>query len=332
MNWDSSLPKDWEGTEAAAVWWIRLQNDEAAVFSPEFQEWISVAANEREFQAIERAAHLPVQLMAASSIAEMRHAARSRFERNKEKSDNWAHRPMAWAAAAAVLISVCGAGYLWSVRQPSSYEAAMGGRRSVALEDGSRILLDSDSAVAIRYSKTARAVTLTRGQARFDVAHDTSRPFSVSVGTETVTAVGTSFDVELRGSKVLVTLIKGRIIVRDTSDRGKQTNSSVKLSAGQQLIASIDSRPIITSADFAVTQAWEAGHLVFRGEDLADAVEQINRHTSNRITVDPSAASFRVIGVFNVGDTKSFISVTTELYPIEAVTSEDGAITLRRRS
>lgn len=334
MNLASASPESRKRTEAAAAWWLRLQKDEAAGFSQEFQEWIADPANEREFQAIELATETLNAFGTTPAIADMRRSARNWFQK-AGKSHWFGWKPAyAMAAAALALAFVGGSYYLWSVDRSLSYETAVGERRVVALQDGSRILLDSSSEVGVRYSKTARAVTLTRGRARFDVAHDTARPFSVVAAAETVIAVGTSFDVELRGAKVLVTLIQGRVLVKDASGlvlRDEQVSAPVKLVAGQQLVVSADRKPVVAPADFTVTQSWEAGHLVFRGEPLADAVEQINRYTDRPIIVDPSAASFRVSGVFHTGDTKSFLSAATEFYPLETAADANGRITLRRR-
>ena len=329
MNPQDERPGERERTQVAAAWWLRLQEDEAAGFSAAFREWIADSANEREFQAIELAAETLRQSGMSAPITAMRRSAREWFA-DKGRSRRFS-RKMVSALAAALLLSLGGgAYYLWSAARPLSYRTAVGERRAVALGDGSRILLDSDSEVDVRYSKAARAIVLARGRARFDVAHDVARPFSVAAGAETVVAVGTSFDVELRGSEVLVTLIHGRVLIKGAPAGAPRPPAPVRLSAGQQLVASAGLRPVVAPADFAVTQAWENGHLVFRGERLADAVAQINRYTDHPIAVDPSAASFRVSGVFNTGDTKSFISAATEFFPIEAVADADGTITLRR--
>ncbi len=338
MNPAKPILENGETTKAAAAWWMRLQDDEAAGFSTEFQEWISNSANEQEFHAIELTTETLGELGTTPAIAEMRRSARNWLAREGAPRDasSWVSRKSAHALAAAVLVLAVagGAFYLRFVDRPLSYATSVGQRRAVALQDGSHILLDSNSEVDIRYSRTARAVALTKGRARFDVAHDKARPFSVTADNKTVVAVGTSFDVELRGSKVLVTLIQGRVLVNNAAGSAppsRAIGTDVALSAGQQLVAYMGRQPVITPADFAVTQAWEVGHIVFRGERLADAVEQINRYTGSPIIVDPSAASFRVSGVFSTADMKAFISAATEFYPLEAVPGANGAVTLRRR-
>src|SRR6185437_15005809 len=77
----------------------------------------------------------------------------------------------------------------------------------------SQLTLDARSEVSVRYTSDARALTLVRGQAQFDVAHDVARPFSVTAEGHEVLATGTAFDVDLLGPKLLVTLLKGRVVV-----------------------------------------------------------------------------------------------------------------------
>ena len=87
---------------------------------------------------------------------------------------------------------------------------------------------------------TAR-LHLLKGQARFDVAHDKSRPFSVVAGNQKVIATGTAFNIDMAGPKVLVTLIEGHVVVLDENDAAKPVaavwSRPVELQAGQQLAA-----------------------------------------------------------------------------------------------
>src|SRR3546814_9532022 len=82
-------------------------------------------------------------------------------------------------AAAAVLVLAVGAGWrLWDPMQPPQrYATAIGQQHDVALEDGSRVRLDTNSALVVRYSRKHRDVVLERGRAQFDVAHAPQRPF-----------------------------------------------------------------------------------------------------------------------------------------------------------
>src|SRR3546814_4387812 len=83
--------------------------------------------------------------------------------------------------------------------------------RTVALEDGSRVTLDTDTIVHVAYSPTERGLKLERGRARFDVSYDASRPFVVFAGGGSITAHGTVFDVAVVDRHVSVALLRGSI-------------------------------------------------------------------------------------------------------------------------
>src|ERR1700743_1087200 len=104
--------------------------------------------------------------------------------------------------AGGVIFACLGGGAVYFyLTEPDLYTTGTSERRQVQLSDGSRIWLDSDTWGRAKYTKTARPLILDHGRARFDVAHDVTRPFSVTAGQQTVIAVGTSFDVERLDSK-----------------------------------------------------------------------------------------------------------------------------------
>jgi transmembrane sensor len=330
-------PENQQRLETAACWWDRLQKDPSVELTSEFLEWIAEPINARAFRAVEGTMSTLDEFGTTPNILNMRRSALTQL-RNAgaiRSLPKWS----TYVAAAAVVLLTFGGGlsYYLHADRPLSYQTDVGERRVIALPDGSRISLDSDSEVDIRYSKAARAITLGRGRARFDVAHDVARPFTVTAGAETVVAVGTSFDVERRGSEVLVTLIQGRVLVKQTrsdivANLTEPPRQLVRVSVGEQLVAFGDQRPTVAVANLDVTQAWEVGHLIFRGELLGDAVQQVNRYTDHPIVVDPSVASIRISGVFNTGDIGSFVSAITGYFPVDATTDANNTITLQRRS
>lgn len=335
MNaFDSLSSTDQQRLEEAASWWDRLQKDPAVELTRGFLDWIAEPHNARAFKAVEGTMSALDEFGTAPSILDMRRSALTKL-RNASVRPKF---PAIFVYAAAIALFVIGGTsyYLHSVR-PITYQTDVGERRVIALPDGSRISLDSASAVAIEYSKDARAITLERGRARFDVAHDVTRPFTVTAGTEKVVAVGTSFDVERRGSKVLVTLIQGRVLVEHSTNDlvarlTEPPRQAMPISTGEQLVAVGNRAPTVSVADLEASQAWEAGHLVFRGEALRDAIEQVNRYTDHPIVVDQSAASIRISGVFNAGDIGSFVSAITAYFPLDATTDANNTITLQKRS
>src|SRR5690606_25164596 len=81
--------------------------------------------------------------------------------------------------------------------------------RSIALEDGSVMLLNADSRARVAISDTSRLVELVGGAARFDVTHDPGRAFRVLAAGTVIQVVGTKFTVERRDGAVTVQVIDG---------------------------------------------------------------------------------------------------------------------------
>src|SRR3546814_10885657 len=104
----------------------------------------------------------------------------------------------------------------WSSDLCSSdlYATDLGEQRTERLPDGTRIILNTQTAVAVRYSRQRREIALQHGEAMFEVAHDAARPFVVATGDGSVTALGTRFQVRNEGAGAIVTLLEGSVEVR----------------------------------------------------------------------------------------------------------------------
>lgn len=329
--------------EAAAAWRMRIQTNPACEHEPEFLAWQADPLNRVAMNDTQEAWHAFDGHGAAPEVMALKRDALARAHR--AASRRWVPRPgWAQAMAASVLIAIAlGAGVIVLLRQPTTYSTEIGERRVVTLDDGSHLSLDSDTEVHVRYSRDTRELALERGRARFDVTHDSARPFVVTAGSQTITAVGTSFDVERIGTEVLVTLLEGHVVVSPAIIHSlplaepvvKPTPVSplpVSLAAGQRLVAARDDHPVITETNLQTAAAWESGTLVFNDEAIIAAVARVNRYATKPIIVDPSVEGLRISGVFKAGDVSAFIEAVTNYFPVQATTGPNRQILLQRRS
>lgn len=172
----------------------------------------------------------------------------------------------------------------------------IGERSMVVLADGSRVTLNTASAVRAKFSGGERRIALIRGEAFFDVAKDQSRPFIVSAGSRQVVALGTSFGVRLDDRQVKVTLVEGKVRVVPTD---KTTSAGVLLDPGSALIAKASGADKVERLDATRAMAWTDGRLVFDGETLAEVVAEMNRYSIEKLEIANSALNTRqVSGVF----------------------------------
>ena len=325
----------------AASWRARLA-EQKLDSDPALEHWL--ASDPLNAAAYEQAEAIWDEMGELSSTPEFMDLRRNALDiaarqgRRNRGAYRWA-RPIA-AALATLAILGGGAGAWWMLNRPQIYETTVGERRVAPLPDGSQIWLDSDSKVAVRYTSDARKLELLRGQARFDVAHNVARPFSVKARDETVIATGTSFNIDLTGSDTLVTLIEGHVAVLGGASRGfsptlrrpqASLTHTVELAAGQELDVMAAAPPIIKTVDLERATAWEDGRVVFEDEPLSLAASRISRSSTRRVSVDPAVANLRISGVFNAGDVDGFAQTMSLYLPVKTEAGADGGVVLAAR-
>lgn len=124
-----------------------------------------------------------------------------------------AGRRVGFVAVAASILLVAALLGVYLFMPSGVYASALGEQRSLVLNDGSTIQLNSLSKIRVRFSEHERAVDLVQGQALFHVAKDSARPFVVYSDQTRVRAVGTQFDVYRRVKDTVVTVVEGRVAV-----------------------------------------------------------------------------------------------------------------------
>ena len=236
-----------------------------------------------------------------------------------------------WLTAAVAMAAVVGLSLglpsLWRVRPVAPLpfgvgttalhlETGHGEQLSRRLEDNSVVHLNTDSAVTIRFSKTQRLVTLTSGQAEFEVAHDPARAFRVFTGSAEVVAIGTQFDVRLEEDSTVVTVIEGRVAVGPSpmlEKRGTNPNDApryVHVGADQQIRVTEAEWPATPiSVDAQHTTAWLHREIVFDHEPLERVAAEFNRYAPKPIEIaTPALQNLQISGAFATDDTDAFIA------------------------
>ena len=314
----------------AAQWRLRLS--EAGVEScPAFEMWLDDSQNRLAWGQVAGCWDFFGDAASEPDMIAARQAALGDAFRHLQVA-----RPLRrFASAAAVMLAFgLAVGGAWWWGQPDQYETARGERRVITLEDGSRVFLDADSLVTVSYRHDARQLELHRGQARFDVARDKKRPFSVVAGDQRVVATGTAFNIDMAGPKVLVTLIEGKVLVYGgglvPAPAPVQAPREIALEAGEQLAVAPTVAPVVTPVNIQRVTAWTSGQIIFESEALASVVERVNRYGESRIQIeDARIADLKVSGVFNAGDVDGVVEIITGYLPVRAVPLPGGGILLQ---
>lgn len=232
-------------------------------------------------------------------------------------------------AASLFLALVTGAYFLHQYRSGwQHYHTPVGGFARIVLDDGSVVDLNTDSEIRVRLEEKLRDLRLVRGEGRFTVAHDKTRPFVVSAADTAVRAVGTAFAVRVHDAKrVDVLVAEGSVAIAAAAAR-----EAPPLTAGEAAVVQGDQVSVIRVEPELMERrlAWTSGRLQFRGESLRDAVAEFNRYNRRQIRIaDASLDALRVGGNFSATDPESFAAAVSSSFGLRADASEPGAITLR---
>jgi transmembrane sensor len=222
-----------------------------------------------------------------------------------------------WPGRSQSAITVASADPMTRIGEPD-YISAKGQKSIVDLPDGSRVTLDSDSAVDVAFANGRRDLRLVRGRAFFDVAHDPDHPFAVEAGGRVVTALGTQFDVRLAPERMRVVLVEGSVSVE--SAKTAPPSPMIKLRPGEAFAAQNGQPGTVTPADTDADEAWRQGFVEFNDEPLSKVVATLNRYTRAQVVIkDPKVAALRITGMFRTGDIQRFGRTVAAVLPVRLI-------------
>lgn len=322
--------------EAAGDWCRRIaEHALSPEESAEFEAWLD--ADEEHRAAFERASFIWRALdgrAAPAGLVAMRMDALSALAGQDEDPLPWWKRRVGRRTGFGAIAASLVAAITFAVYSPTpatgavDYATARGERRVVMLDDGSRLSMDAASNVTVAYSSDKRELELKSGRAKFDVAKNPLKPFTVAAGDKLIVATGTSFSVEILKGEVNVVLFEGHVAVLDRKTRrpavvpshGKMDAADALLKPGQELSLPLAGNATLAPVDVVRATSWEAGQLSFADEPLAQAVERMNRYSRIRFTVgDAAAGKVAISGVFNSDDVDGFVDGVIDVFPVKTV-------------
>lgn len=190
---------------------------------------------------------------------------------------------------------------------------ATGERKTLVLPDGSRLMLNTGSAVNIAFGETERRIRLVAGEILITTQSDpapASRPFLVDTPYGVVRALGTRFSVrQLAQGKCRVAVFEHAVEIRPLA------RASYTLRAGEQ--ADFNTMGVADTAPVEATAVlWARGTLLARDMRLADVVHELARHRHGVLRCDPAVADLRVSGALSLTDTDASLTLLADSLPV----------------
>lgn len=184
----------------------------------------------------------------------------------------------------------------------------------LVLEDSSRVQLGAGSSLrCIDGFEDDRRELWLKGKARFDVAKDSKRPFTVYAGNTAVTALGTVFGVNAHYNKVTVRLYSGKVVVHP--QKGKVSFKEIYLHPGESLVYDdkakgqpLVNKPAETNRQLPSGQEVASNSLVYHQRSLPQVLQQLEKHFNITIVYDAhSLRNIRITAEFTTSDTPADI-------------------------
>lgn len=322
-------------TLAATEWFVRLQANEMttggaggmggvetvaqtrarAADQAAWQRWHD--AHPQHAQAWQRLVDFGSQLRTIPPV--VAHGTLLRMTARKAATSQSRRRVLGLFALATV------AGAAWTARDSATVQSlradvstGVGERRTVQLDDGTALALNTDSAVDVRYTQDTRRLRLLRGEIAVTTGADADhghRPFFVDTAHGRLQALGTHFLVRQQNDTASVIVLEGAVRVTPSGAAG----DAIVLTAGQGATfdaTAIRSRFDDTSAANA-TAAWTQGMLVVHAMPLGDFLAELSRYRRGHLGCAPEVANLLVSGIYPVDDTDRVLDMLARALPLE---------------
>lgn len=235
------------------------------------------------------------------------------------------------AAAAAALLAIVGIGTLYRPHLPNGassegWTTRVGEVRTVALSDGSKVTLDTATAIRADIGPARRQVRLIRGRAQFAVAGDT-RPFVVDTDTASVTTADSTLDVTYLDGGTTVGVLNGTADLRPSM----QPATAFRVASGQAASIGRAGRTGATTRFTPSDAHWTAGMLSFENAPLSAVVAAANRYSARPIVLDGAAVGqLQFTGSFKPRDTAAVGRMLAAMFGLKHDETDPARVTLSR--
>jgi transmembrane sensor len=189
----------------------------------------------------------------------------------------------------------------------------VGERRKMTLSDGTEVFLNTDSAMDIRYSETARTLVLRKGEIFISTAKDSTgqnRPFNVESAQGYFQPLGTRFSIRQFDDHDVLKVVEGAVAA---TPRNAPANT-LTIQAGQQ--ADMTALRVTAVAEKTMAIDWLEGVLRVDRMRLADFVNELGRYRHGWTRCEPDVADLRISGTFQLQDTENALAAVAMTFPV----------------
>ncbi|MEM6544334.1 MAG: FecR domain-containing protein [Pseudomonadota bacterium] len=324
--------------DEATEWFFRCSIDDCdAEDKRQLEQWLQGdEAHQAAYELVDlnwqKLAQLPRSQCSADWFDPQNKTSSSHSATSEPGPTQWWLRPWFWGgatAASVVLAAVLTMGKVSDSTTFTGYTTTFAETAEVTLDDGTVITLGAETELEVSYTDVSRAVTLTRGEAFFDVVANPERPFRVSSADLSITVVGTAFEVSRADSSLDVAVAEGVVsIAGGGKSRGK---NGLNLSEGQRVKAVKGVLSSVETISVDSIGAWRGGVLEYVSAPLSEIISDADRYYSGDLKLmDTSLAEVSISLILDAGDIDGLLNALEAALPIRVSRLDDGTILITR--
>lgn len=201
----------------------------------------------------------------------------------------------------------------------------VGEQRTVILDDGTRVHLNTATRISWRISKGLCTVWLEEGEIGVEVPKQAAGGVTLD-GGGTRFHLGTGLFNARRHTETA-----GLLVLSGKADVASPGAAAASVDAGaiaQVVGLAVSVRPAEAVA-IARARSWQDGQLVFEGESLDFVVAEFNRYLDHKIIIaDPALSRIRLGGRFTSTDPEDLLVALRASFGIRATRTQSGTIAL----
>ncbi|BDZ72425.1 MULTISPECIES: FecR domain-containing protein [Methylophaga] len=297
----------------ATNWFVELTSGEATdTDRKEWQRWLNASPENRQaWEQVETVTNCFMGLDSKTSIAVLNRPIDTRYIQSQERRQV--------IKTLSLLIAAGTAGWYGYQQKPwqvllADYSTAVGEIKQLVLDDGTQLVLNTDTKLSVHYDEQVRNVRLLHGEVYVETAEDpnpTYRPFILTTEHGTIKALGTKFSTRLIHERSCVNVYEHAVEVSPINGYGDKV--VVNRGEAVKFTADLFQQKMLFDASIL---GWTKGFLVVDNMPLKTFVEELSRYRTGMMRCDPAIADLEISGAFPVKDIDGALRSITKTLPV----------------